>query len=352
MSYRDAMDAIHMKMPARIPRTEYSASSYWPLVSRVSGMSVDQNSPDAVKQQAVRLFERNWQFDLTWSVDIYRDIFGNIRTNMGHAQYAADGSDFDNHTFKLFEDEEDLFKFDPYAVYGARDKSQILATFNQNFEHKQQLHPDQVVTCGVYVTLISGLLEIFGWDLLLTALGVDATATGQLVNRYTDWISQYFAALAESDAPVVMVHDDIAWTSGPFYRADWYETYIFQNYERLLEPLKRKNKKILYTSDGNYSVLVDRIAACGFDGFVMEPTTDLAAMAKKYGQSHVMIGNADCRILTYGTQAEIYQEVKRCLDIGRDCPGFFMATGNHIPSSVPVENALYYQSVYEELSVR
>ena len=32
--------------------------------------------------------------------------------------------------------------------------------------------------------------------------------------------------------------------------------------------------------------------------------------------------------------------------------GFFMAVGNHIPANTPVENALYYNEVYEELSRR
>jgi hypothetical protein len=29
-------------------------------------------------------------------------------------------------------------------------------------------------------------------------------------------------------------------------------------------------------------------------------------------------------------------EVERCMAIGKDCPGFFMACGNHLPASVPV----------------
>ena len=38
--------------------------------------------------------------------------------------------------------------------------------------------------------------------------------------------------------------------------------------------------------------------------------------------------------------------------IGKSCPGFIMAVGNHIPSNTPVENALYYNEVYEELAQR
>lgn len=38
--------------------------------------------------------------------------------------------------------------------------------------------------------------------------------------------------------------------------------------------------------------------------------------------------------------------------IGKDCPGFFMAVGNHIPANTPVENSIYCSEVYEELSRR
>jgi uroporphyrinogen-III decarboxylase len=75
-------------------------------------------------------------------------------------------------------------------------------------------------------------------------------------------------------------------------------------------------------------------------------------VVEKYGQTHVIVGNADTRILLYGSKDEIYAEVERCLRLGRDCPGYFLAVGNHIPPNTPVENALYYNQVYEELCWR
>ena len=111
-------------------------------------------------------------------------------------------------------------------------------------------------------------------------------------------------------------------------------------------------KKVLYTSDGNYSMFIDDVAETGVHGFVLEPDTDMAAIAEKYGKTHSFIGNADTRILLNGTKEQIRAEVERCMAIGKNCPGFFMAVGNHIPPNTPVENALYYNEVYEELSKR
>ena len=69
---------------------------------------------------------------------------------------------------------------------------------------------------------------------------------------------------------------------------------------------------------------------------------------KKFGQSHVIVGSAvDCRTLTFSGKDQIRQEIDRTLAVGKDCPGLIISVGNHIPSNVPIENAMFY---YEYLS--
>ena len=68
MSYQNAMDAIQLKMPEKIPRTEYSASVYWGLIRAVTGIPVDSSSGEAVKRRAMMAFEKAWDFGFTWSV--------------------------------------------------------------------------------------------------------------------------------------------------------------------------------------------------------------------------------------------------------------------------------------------
>ncbi|MFC1451939.1 uroporphyrinogen decarboxylase family protein, partial [Verrucomicrobiota bacterium] len=165
-------------------------------------------------------------------------------------------------------------------------------------------------------------------------------------------IQQYYDALGAADVPIVMVHDDMVWTQGAFIHPDWYRAYVFPNFRKFFAPLRDSGKRILFTSDGSYTEFIDDLAETGVNGFVMEPTTDMAYIAEKYGKTHVFIGNADCRILLSGTKEDIRAEVERCMAIGKPCPGFFMAVGNHIPPNTPVENVLYYNEVYEELSRR
>ncbi|MGN0494458.1 MAG: uroporphyrinogen decarboxylase family protein [Acutalibacteraceae bacterium] len=350
--YTDGIAAINLESPDRIPRTEYSAHFHWDLVNKILGTNVGEKSPAAEQQRASTAFTEAWDYAMFWNIYLGNQPFGDMRTDMGHAVYRQDNADFDNRIFCPFKNEDEVLAFDPVAAYGVPDPKETAKLFIDNYNEQQKLYPNTVNMIGTYVTLMSGLIDIFGWEMLLLAAGVDPDGFGKVANRYADWIMPYFEALAEAHIPVVMVHDDIVWTEGPFISKDWYRKYIFPNYKRFFAPLLEAGSKILYTSDGNYTMFVDDIAECGVNGFVMEPLTDMAYIAERYGKTHVIVGNADTRVLLNGSREDIYGEVKRCIDIGRDCPGFIMAVGNHIPANTPVENALYYNECFEKLRKR
>ncbi len=352
MSYEDGWAALNLEMPKRIPRTEYSATMHWDLIRAVTGIEVGIHSPDELKQRAQIAFMRAWNFDFFWSTLIGHDEFGPWQSDMGHAEYAAGGVDRRDTIFSPFKTVEEVLDFDPWEKLGAQDHGELVRRFEAHYRANCAAHPFGVNMTGVYVTLISGFIGLFGWDMLLLAAGTDPVRFGALANRYASWIQQYFDALADSDVPVVMIHDDFVWASGPFLRPGWYRQYAFPNYRRFVAPLREAGKKVMFCSDGNFDLFVDDIVAAGFHGLVFEPLTRLEPIVEKYGKTHVIIGNADTRILLSGPQEAIRAEVERCLGLGRDCPGYFLAVGNHIPPNTPVANALYYNAVYEELCWR
>lgn len=351
MSYDNGWAAINLEMPSSVPRTEYSAHAHWDLVNTVTGSQVLSSSSEDEQQSAGNAFVKEWNYGLFWAVHTNCQALAECRTDMGHAEYAAGGTDRRETVHCPFSDPDEVLSFDPWAVYGKRDHATLVSEYNDHYAQQCINYPDTVNMTGIYISLMSGLIEIFGWDMMLAAMA-DAEEFGEMTNRYASWIQQYFNALADSDAPCVMIHDDIVWTSGPFCSPAWYREFIFPNYKKLLAPLHDSGKKILYTSDGDYTMFIDDIARCGVNGFVMEPTTDMKAVAEKYGRTHCFVGNADTRVLLGGNRDAIRAEVQRCMDIGKSCPGFIMAVGNHIPSNTPVENALYYNEVYEELAHR
>ena len=88
---------------------------------------------------------------------------------------------------------------------------------------------------------------------------------------------------------------------------------------------------------------VDDIVDAGAHGFIFEPTMSLDYVVEHYGNTHVIVGGkVDCRTLTFGNPEAIQSEIDATLAVAKDCPGFMFAVGNHIPSNIPVENALFY----------
>jgi len=352
MSFQDGWAALNLEMPPRVPHTEYSVTEHWDVIKAVTGLDVGvDSSPELQRQGSLALMEA-WNFDFRWSTLISDGEIAECSTDMGHAEYAAGGVDRRDTIHCPFETPEQVLDFDPWEVYGARDEATLIRRFEESYRRQRDETPEQVTMTGVYITLVSGLIAIFGWDMLLLAAGVDQKRFGEVANRYASWIQQYYNALGKADVPVVMVHDDIVWSAGAFISPRWYRSYVFPNYKKLFAPLLDAGKKIVYTSDGDYTAFVDDIADCGVHGFVFEPFTDMAYIAEKYGKTHAFIGNADTRILLRGKRGEIRAEVERCMAIGKACPGFFMAVGNHIPANTPVDAVLYYNEVYEELSRR
>ncbi|HBP37212.1 MAG TPA: hypothetical protein DD640_00405 [Clostridiales bacterium] len=351
MSYQDGMAAINLEMPARVPRTEY-VDQHWDLYRTVTGIPVDSASSPQVQSQAYREFMRLWNFDFSWCTLTTGQIFGEQRSRMGHARYLADGSDLDRDIRELFADPEDVYQFDLFEAFGTADRAALTAGYNAQYHENCRNHPDCVNMTGIYVTCISGLIDLLGWDTLLAAAGIDGQAFGAFTDRYCAWIGQYFDALACCDSPVIMIHDDIVWAGGAFLNPEFYRAHVFANYRKMFRPLQDAGKKIIFTSDGNYTQFIDDIAACGINGFVLEPLTDMQYIASRYGRTHSFVGNADTRILLQGSRSDIEAEVRRCMDIGKNCPGFFLAVGNHIPANTPVDNILYYNEIYEKLSRR
>ena len=353
MSYEDGWAAINLEKPARIPRTEYSAESYhWPLVAAVTGREVTADSPPAEREAASVEFMRAWSYDFRWSTLVSSSFLGEYTTDMGHAAYAQAGSDYHARGEPAFPDPDAVLAFDPLYGLPHYDHGDLVRRFNDHYRANCDRYPDAVNMTGTYITVVSGLIDMLGWDTLLLTAGLDARGFGRFTDRYAKWMRRFYEALADCEAPLVMVHDDIVWTSGPFIAPEWYRAHVFANYRMLFEPLKEAGKKIAYTSDGDYTLFVDDLAGAGVDGFVMEPMTDMQLIAERYGRTHFFIGNADTRILLSGSREEIEDEVERCIAIGRDCPGYFLAVGNHIPANTPVENALWYNECYERRMMR
>ena len=342
MSRQIGMDCLNLRPTPRLAHTEYCSNAA--LKRAVTGL------PDEHPDQE-RRFADLWQIDFVWSTDDGPEPW-NTRgrtTDMGHAEFLEAGSDWREPGTCPFKTVEEALAFDAVAEYGLTDMATLVRYYEDRYRNAQAYHAEQVHTGGYYKTLVSGAIEVFGWDMLLEAAAYPARFVRVLDSIYEQTL-HHVKAWAQTSIEVFMCHDDMVWSQGPFMRPDFYRAEIFPRYRTLWAILKEAGKKIVFTSDGQWSMFAEDIVAAGADALCFEPMVPFAFMVERFGRSHCLIGSAvDARTLTFGSREQIRAEVDATLRLAPQCAGLMVAVGNHIPSNVPLENALFY---YEYLSSR
>lgn len=373
MSEATGWDALNGKMTDRIPRSELSAQKHWELVKRVTGSPVGSATE---REVAAADFIKAWNWDFFWYVypcinalpaggrmsnlpdhggpEFLTRLNPNApRSRMGHADYEqrSDGKrDFNEQVSFAFEDEDEALALDPVKAYGTFDLEALTREFETAYAELRAWCPDTLHMGGVYISLFSGLIEIFGWEMLLILML--EPDFGKVVQGYAEWSSQLFEAYARSTVPVINVHDDLCWTSGPVTHPEWYRKHIFPRYRENFDRLKSAGKKIIFTCDGDMTLFFDDLVDCGVDMIVTEPMSDFDTFAKNHGQHTAFFGVMDTRVLMSNDKQRIFAEVERLMNRYRECPGFFMGVGNHIPQNTTLDAALWYQEAYERFAGR
>lgn len=338
MSAQIALDNIYLRPCDRWGHTEYSMGYHQEYLEKVAG--VDSRHPEFFRRAYDAL-----QFDFHWSTNdglIDWSEAGRV-TDMGHAVYAADGSDWREARESPFRTLEEVWAFDAVAEYGLPDFAEQVAAYEQSIQSARQQTPNQLTTGGYYRTIVSGAIQSFGWEMLLLA-AADPPKMEKVFDSFFRRTLYHMEAWAKTSAEVVIQHDDFVWSSGPFMHPEIYRRAIIPRYAELWKPIHAAGKKVLFCSDGDYTVFVDDLAEAGADGFIFEPFVDFGLMAERFGQSHCLVGSfVDCRDLTFCRWDQVRADIDRTFQALEKCRGAILAVGNHLPPNIPAEMLdLYY----------
>jgi hypothetical protein len=254
---------------------------------------------------------------------------------MGHAEYAADGSDRVAPRQSPFHSVEEVWGFDPDAEYGLPMFSDQVEAYQRLDRESREQYPNQLAAGAYYKTLVSGAIEAFGWDLLLAA-AADRRRFEATLDRFFRRTLFHMKAWAKSSAEVFVQHDDFVWMSGPFMDPSFYRGAIIPRYAELWKPIHAEGKKVLFCSDGDFRLFAEDIVAAGADGLIFEPCNDFGFMAERCGRSACLVGSCvDCRDMTFGRWETVRACIDRTVKTLRSCRGGIVAVGNHLPSNVP-----------------
>jgi hypothetical protein len=249
---------------------------------------------------------------------------------------------------------DEVLNYDPaeHVDLSSDRFDEVVAYFEREHEKTQSIFKSQLVPGGYYCTCFMWPVLTFGLEWTLKAAYRDPGGFERLLNRFAEISLRDFEAWSRCGIEVFISHDDICMTEGPMLSPSWLRRYVFPWYKRLWGILRSRGIKVLFCSDGNITRIVDDIAEAGADGFIMEPSCDLKLIAEKYGDEKILMGNVDLKVLTFGDERAVRDEVMRCLQTAGHFPGYFINVTGSIPDNVPLRNLEYYFRVFNRYGRR
>jgi hypothetical protein len=350
MSRQLALDTVWLRPTPRLAHTEYSLEYHTDTIRERTGL--DPSDPRAIDR-----FYALCGIDFLWRTNdgLHGDWGRRGRiTDMGHAEYAADGSDMRRPQTCPFETTADVWAFDPIREYGLPDFDAQVASYEAIVAEARVRHPDQLVPGGYYKTIVSGAIQAFGWEMLLAA-AADRARIERVFDRFFRFTLFHMEAWAKTNVEVIIQHDDFVWTAGAFMHPDLYRKVLIPRYAELWKPLRAAGKKVLFCSDGNFSRFTEDVVRAGADGLIFEPCNDFGFMVERFGQSIALVGSCvDCRQMSFGTWDDVQAAMDRTFALVRGgggpggrplsppARGLIFAVGNHLPANVPGDRLAQY----------
>jgi hypothetical protein len=198
----------------------------------------------------------------------------------------------------------------------------------------------------LYTTLFMWPVETLGWEVFMIAAISEQDRFHE--HFLLPCVQKSKAIVTEmvsvSKSPFIFIHDDLASSTGPFFRPSWYDKYIFPHYTEICQAAKDAGKKIMFVADGNTSKFLAKLVDIGVDGIMFEnPATPLEAVIEYFGTpGKFLIGGIGTVKLTTGTPDEIRKMVFDLYERVQDIPGFAIASCGGLHGNIPLENLEAY----------
>jgi uroporphyrinogen decarboxylase len=192
---------------------------------------------------------------------------------------------------------------------------------------------------------VSMLDEMFPMEDFLVNAVLDTKHMRTVAEKVMAYEIQKALLFLDCGADAIVVADDIAFNSGVFLPPAVMEELVYPLYRQAVREIrKHRDVPILFHSDGDLNLAMDRIVESGFDGLQsLQPSAgmDIARIKREYGDVLCLMGNLDLDyLMTLGSPAEVEEAVKRLIDVAAPGGGFILSTCNTLIGAIPEANAL------------
>jgi len=153
---------------------------------------------------------------------------------------------------------------------------------------------------------------------------------------------KYIRNCIEIGVDIIWVTGDFASTIGPMASPRHMARFAIPPLKAQVNECKKHGIPCLKHTDGNIWSIFDMLIDTGIAGIhPIDPGAgmDIGVAKARYGDRICLIGNTDCgALLTMGTEEEVRQAVKECIQKAGKGGGLVCASSNSIHSGVPPRN--------------
>jgi len=351
---RDVLDALSGKFPAKIPSKE--SLNHPGMIELMSGRDPFDETP--------RAFELAWE---RLSIDIHSALPEKraVRPRVpggtwveGNTRYADLGVFPTSMPVAYMPEIEKrsadwIYRYDPRQDdFDVEDRVKELRESGGRY---REVFGDKAVWYHLYyTTLFMWPVVKFDWESFMVAASLDPDRFDRhFWQPWTEISRKHVEALCRTDEEVIFTHDDLTMSSGPVFRPEFYETYIFPRYDYIWEPVRRSGKKLIFVIDGNCDRFLERLLEFPISGLMYEnPATPFDRVLETWGKAgRGFIGGIETARLTSSEPDAVYAHTVDVIQRGRAYPGFMMASCGGLHGNIPMENILAYFRARDEMGI-
>lgn len=163
-----------------------------------------------------------------------------------------------------------------------------------------------------------------------------------LLDRLYKIYEESAKALIDAGFEVITWADDAAYKERTMIKPELWEELIVPYYTRLNNICHNRGALTFYHSDGYTEPFFNGLIKSGFNGIQsLEPAAgmNLNYLKETYGNKVCLLGNIDVsRLLSFGTEQEIIDEVKKEITIAAPGGGYIFSPCTDIIDSIPPRN--------------
>jgi hypothetical protein len=210
-----------------------------------------------------------------------------------------------------------------------------------------------LVFVGAVEGPVSDSYTYTGMELFMTAIYDAPELVSQIMDcagRFSAYIAQVFTENAS--APMLFMGEDIACDTGPIFSPKFIAEQGLPRWRWISEPIRKKEFKFLFHSDGRYGELLPIIfgefGADGLEPIERNGCNDIFDIRKQY-PNKLLFGNVCCAVtLPQGNIYDVEDETLELIEKIGPQGGILIGSSGEVGDCVPPVNAVtMYETVHE-----